>query len=118
MIALVDTSVWVAHLRERSHQLTTLLEQDRVRCHPLIVGELACGNLANRRAILDLLAALPVSPIAEYEDVLSFVDTHGLFGHGLGWIDVHLLVSAILGRCRLLTHDIALKRAAATFDIG
>lgn len=51
MIALVDTSVWVDHLRDRSHLLTTLLEQDRVRCHPLIVGELACGNLVNRQGI-------------------------------------------------------------------
>jgi predicted nucleic acid-binding protein len=92
--------------------------QDQVRCHPLIIGELACGNLANRRVIIDLLTALPVSLIAEHEEVLSFVETHRLFGQGLGWIDAHLLVSAILDRCRLLTYDIALKQAAAAFDIG
>lgn len=57
MITLVDTSVWVDHLRHRSHQLAVLLEQDHVRCHPLIVGELACGNLSNRRAIVELLTA-------------------------------------------------------------
>lgn len=117
MITLFDTSVWVDHLRQRSRRLTMLLEQDHVRCHPLIVGELACGNLANRRVILDFLTALPTAPIANHEEVLSFVEANGLFGQGLGWIDVHLLASAILGRYRLLTQDIALKRAAATFQL-
>lgn len=118
MITLVDTSVWVDHLRHRSQQLAVLLEQDHVRYHPLIAGELACGNLSNRCAILELLTALPTSPMAQHEEVLSFVETHDLFGQGLGWIDVHLLASALLGRCRLLTHDIAPKRAAARLEIG
>lgn len=87
MITLVDTCVWVDHLRQRSRRLTMLLEQDHVRCHPLIVGELACGNLANRRVILDFLTALPTAPIADHEEVLSFVEANGLFGQGLGWID-------------------------------
>jgi predicted nucleic acid-binding protein len=118
MITLVDTSIWVDHLRQRSDRLTALLVHDQVRCHPLIIGELACGNLRNRRAILDLLTALPISVIAEHEEVLSFIESHRLFGHGLGWIDANLLVSAILDRCRLLTHATALKRAAAMFNIA
>jgi len=117
MITLVDTSVWVDHFRKGSQQLILLLEEEHVLCHPLIVGELACGNLSNRRVILELLNALPISPIVEHEEVLAFVETHSLFGRGLGWIDVHLLASALVGRCRLLTHDMALKRTAATLGL-
>ena len=79
---LVDTSVWIDHLRQGKPVLADALDTGQVMMHPLVLGELACGNLANRRVILDLLAALPVSPTAEHEDVLSFVDTHGLLAGG------------------------------------
>ena len=83
-MVLVDTSVWVSHLRETHAGLVDLLNDGEVACHPFIVGELACGNLKNRTAILELLHALPMIPPAEHEEVLAFIEGHDLMGKGLG----------------------------------
>jgi predicted nucleic acid-binding protein len=122
MLTLVDTSVWVDHFRADSPDLRQLLEQDLVLCHPLIVGELACGNLKHRSEVLRSLAALPTTPTIEYEELLSFIDTHKLFGQGIGWIDVHLLASAVLDRASLWTRDASLRQVAkklrCSFDVS
>ena len=110
-MTLVDTSVWVDHLRRGNHRLVALLDDARVLCHPLIVGELACGNLAERDQVLRLLDALPAAPPAEHDEVLTLVGTHRLHGRGLGWIDMHLLASTLLAGCGLWTLD---KRLHAT----
>lgn len=80
-------------------------------CHPLVIGELACGNLKRRSDVLESLLALPTAPTIEYEEILTFVETHKLFGQGLGWIDAHLLASTLLQRATLWTFDQPLKRA-------
>lgn len=104
-MVLVDTSVWVSHFRDQQPALIRLLNDGEAYCHPFIIGELACGNLKNRTVILSLLQALPVSRIAEHREVLTFIDTHGLEGKGLGYIDIHLLASALLTAIPLWTLD-------------
>ena len=93
---LTDTSVWVAHFRIGSDDLERALENGDVLCHPHVVGELACGNLRNRDAILELLEALPSAAVAADEEVLACIERNRLYGTGLGYTDVHLLASALL----------------------
>jgi predicted nucleic acid-binding protein len=111
-MVLVDTSVWVLHLRETHIDLVNLLNDGEVTCHPFIVGELACGNLKNRTMILSLLEALPMAATVEHEEVLTFIESHNIMGKGLGYIDVHLLASAVLSRLSLWTLDKNLEQAA------
>ena len=118
MITLVDTSVWIDHLRRRNDQLAAILDEGSVCCHPFVVGELACGTLRNRAELLSLLKALPEAPIAGHEEVLNFVSERQLAGRGLGWIDMHLLASALLADCGLWTRDKALKSAAAELRVA
>ena len=110
---LADTSVWVEHLRTGSERLRSLLYSEQVLCHPLVVGELACGTLRNRQEILSTLRALPEARVAEHGEVLRFVETRRLHGRGLGWVDVSLLASALLTGCTLWTLDKPLRKAAA-----
>jgi hypothetical protein len=117
-MVLVDTSVWVDHLRQGNRRLAELLEESLVVSHPFVVGELACGNLRNRREILGLLATLPVAPMAEQAEVLRFLDTERLYGCGLGWIDVHLLASARLMACSLWSLDKPLVLAAESLRLA
>ena len=117
-MALVDTSVWVRHLREGDAHLEALLEDDEVCCHPFIVGELACGHIKNRQTVLSLLHALPMLPVASHEEVLHSIEANELMGSGLGLVDVHLLASARLSAVELWTLDKSLWRAAGRLGIG
>jgi len=94
------------------------LEEGAVLCHPFVIGELACGNLKNRGEILSLLKALPTSTVASHEEVLYVLSEQKLHGQGLGWIDMHLLVSALLSKSRLWTTDKTLARAARALEAG
>lgn len=110
---LVDTSVWVDHLRRGDAVLIELLERSTVVMHPFVVGELACGTLRNRASILELLQALPVAVVATAEEVLSFVHARALHGKGIGYVDVHLLASvALTPNTTLWTRDARLCRVA------
>ena len=111
-MVLVDTSVWVSHLRETHAGLVDLLNDGKVACHPVVVGEIACGNVKNRTSILSLLEALPMALQVEHEEVLAFIDNHDLMGKGLGYIDVHLLASAVLSGLPLWTLDKKLEKVA------
>lgn len=110
---LVDTSVWVAHFRKGEPALAKLLSEGLVLAHPFVVGELACGNLKNRARILNDFEALPSAVIALHEEVMRLIEERKLWGLGVGWIDVHLLASALLSDCPLWTLDRTLVRAAA-----
>lgn len=102
---LVDTSVWVEHLRSGAIGLEELLNAGQVACHPFIIGELACGNLKNRADILSLLYDLPMVTRADDDEVFQFIEGHKLMGKGLGYIDIHLLMSAMLTGIPLWTID-------------
>jgi hypothetical protein len=112
-MVLVDTSVWVSHLRDGNAELANLLNDGRVLCHPLIVGELACGNLKDRAIILSFLQLLPMSIEAEHDEVLSFIEKNRLMGKGMGYVDVHLITSAVLTGVPIWTLD---KKLAQTAD--
>jgi predicted nucleic acid-binding protein len=112
-MVLVDTSVWVFHFRETHAGLVDLLNSGEAACHPFIVGELACGSLKNRTNVISLLEALPMTFLVEHEEVLAFIEGHHLMGKGLGYIDVHLLASAVLTGVSLWTLDKKLEKAAA-----
>ncbi len=115
---LVDTSVWVAHLRDGTIGLETLLDEGKVACHPFIIGELACGNLKNRHEILSLLETIPAAIQAEHEEVLHLISSHSLIGKGLGYIDMHLLASAILTHVPLWTLDKKLNEVSSELGVS
>jgi predicted nucleic acid-binding protein len=110
---LVDSSVWIEHFRHRNTRLFELLDASQVLIHPLVIGELSCGNFAQRGSILTLLQALPHAPVVEHREAMDFLAAHRLFGRGLGWIDIHLLASAKLARVPLWTLDKRLDTAAS-----
>lgn len=93
---LIDTSVWVDHLRAGDKALTALLNEARVVTHSFVIGELACGNLRNRTEVLRLLRGLPQTPVASDDEVLFFIERHELMGRGIGYIDAHLLAATTL----------------------
>lgn len=110
---LVDTSVWVDHLRRGDARLVDLLERAKVLMHPFVVGEMACGSLDDRSSVLGLLQDLPAAAVAEGEEVLGFIERHVLHGKGIGYVDVHLLASvALTDGARLWTRDKRLRVAA------
>lgn len=115
---LVDTSVWINHFHKNDVRLARLLEEDSVYTHPFIIGELACGNINNRTEILNLIQSLPKIQVANYEEILYFVEKNKLFGRGLGYIDVHLVASCIIANARLYTHDKKLANIAIDFSIN
>jgi predicted nucleic acid-binding protein len=103
---LVDTSVWIDHLRSGNHRLSALLNEAGVWTHPFIIGELACGNLRNRHELLMLLGNLPQINVATDAEVLFYIEQHQLMGRGIGYIDTHLLASsALAGPIKLWTLD-------------
>jgi predicted nucleic acid-binding protein len=95
-VILADTSVWIDHFRRRNQRLMDALENGDVVTHPFVIGELACGNLRNRREILDLLHLLPTAIVATDREALAFIEKRKLMGRDLGYVDVHLLASAAL----------------------
>ncbi len=113
---LVDTSVWIEHFRT-GNALGAFLTEGLVLTHPFVIGELACGNLRNRAKILVDLAALTPAASASDDEVMRLVDLHRLWVRGIGWIDAHLIASALITNCRLWTLDQPLKRAAAAAGV-
>ncbi len=115
---LADTNVWIGHFRESDAELVSQLNIGFVACHPFIIGELACGNLGNRAEILMLLQALPSSPVVEATEILGFIENNSLMGRGLGYVDIHLLASAIKGNVVLWTYDRRLNNAAIELGVS
>jgi predicted nucleic acid-binding protein len=95
-VILVDSSIWVDHLRERDETLGLLLDDGQVLTHPFVVGELALGNLRGRADVLGELQELPQARTATDGEVLRFINRHELFGLGIGYIDAHLLAATRL----------------------
>ena len=114
---LIDTSVWIDHFISPSPRLEVLVEQEQTLCHPLVLGELTCGNLKDRRHTLRWLKEMTPGVVVAHEEVEAMVDALELHGRGLGWIDVHLIASALLTGCSLYTYDRALVAAASELGI-
>ena len=102
---LVDTSVWVDHLRSGVPLLANVLQEGEVLIHPWVIGEIACGNLRNRQQVLDLLLGLTTALVASDSEVLLLIERGNLMGRGIGYVDAHLLAAAKLSRCGLWTQD-------------
>jgi predicted nucleic acid-binding protein len=116
---LADTSVWIDHLRGTDVRLAGLLTRGAVGMHPMIVGELACGNLKNRAELLSLWRNLPHIVPATDQEALHFLEQNRLMGKGVGWIDIHLLAAvARHGDAWLWTRDKRLAGLAAALGLG
>ena len=117
-MVLVDTSIWVDHLRKGNRHLEKLLIDAEVVCHFFIIGELACGNLGNRAEILILLQSLPAVTTIDFDEYLYFIDQNYLYGVGIGFVDIHLLASAKMANIPIWTADKKLKAAAIHLKIS
>jgi predicted nucleic acid-binding protein len=116
---LVDTSVWVDHLRSGEAALAGILNEARVVVHPFVVGELACGNLKDRTLVLSLLRDLPATAVATDDEVLYFIEQRKLMGRGIGYVDAHLLAAAALtGNVRLWSRDKRLASVAGQIGLA
>ncbi len=117
MMVLADTSIWIDHFRNDNAHLRALLLEGVVAVHPFIVGELACGNLKNRDEIISLMLTMPQAKLLSDQVVLSFINTSKLYGKGVGWVDAHLLASAVASGMRLHTLDRKLLSLKNRFEI-
>ena len=116
-MVLVDTSIWVDHLRSGHPHLTALLIRNAVSAHPWIVGEIACGNIQNRAEVLKRLRMLPPVTVAREDEVLFFIEKHQLMGKGIGYIDAHLVAAAIAQGLKFWTRDKRLIAAVGGLGI-
>lgn len=115
---LVDTSIWIDHFRSGSTRLQGLLLSEQVICHPFVLGELACGNLRRRDEVLRLLSDLPMSKVVPDPDALALLSQHHLYGRGMGWIDTHLLASALASGDAIWTGDRRLATIAEELGVA
>ena len=116
---LVDTSIWIDHLKRGDLGLIQLLNASQVLVHRFVIGELALGNLRQRDIVLGSLQGLPQAVMATDDEVVSFIGRHALFGSGMGYIDAHLLAAVKLSASALLwTRDKRLRAAAARLGLS
>ena len=114
---LVDTSIWVNHLRRHDAVLAAHLEAGEVLCHPYVIGEIGLGVLKHRHEVLVLLAALPSALVVSHDEAMTFVERRRLAGRGVGWVDIHLAASAIVTRAKLWTADRRLADVARSLHL-
>ena len=116
---LVDTSVWIDHLRQGDKTLARLLDDGRVLTHPFVIGELALGRLRQRKLVLGTLQDLPHTGIPTHHEVLGFIEQEKLFALGIGYVDAHLLTAVRLTPGALLwSRDKKLAAAAGRLSLA
>lgn len=116
---LVDTSVWIDHLRTSDHTLVGLLDAGMVLAHPFVMGELCLSHLRQRETVLTALADLPQTIVATDQEALNFIDRYSLFGRGAGYFDIHLLAAVRLtAGAGLWTRDKRLHAVAAQLGLA
>jgi len=121
MIVLVDTSVWIRFLANRAPEATeldALLSRDEVSGHDFVYGELLIGDKGGRRQLLADYAQMHQAPMVSHADVVALVRERRLHGAGVGWIDAHLLASALVGRLKLWTTDPRLRIVAEELGVA
>lgn len=118
-VTLIDTSVWIDHLRAPNEILSALIERRQVLTHPFVIGEIALGTIRSRAAVLAALDELPSAPVARDADVLYLIERHQLFGRGVGYVDAHLIAATRLRPgTRLWTRDRRLLAVADQFALA
>jgi predicted nucleic acid-binding protein len=117
-VILADTSIWIEHFRKGQANLAGLVDRKAILIHPIVIGELAMGNLHSRHATLQALHRLPTAAVAKFDEVLQFVEEHRLFGIGIGYMDAHLLAAARLSGALLWTLDTRFAEAAVRLKIA
>lgn len=115
---LADTSVWIDHFHHSDEGLKDLLHANQVCIHPFILGELSCGNISNRKVVLSLLRDLRSIDVVLEEEVFILIEERKLYGKGLGFIDIHLLASAIINQVLIWTRNRSLKQVADNLGIS
>ena len=118
MMVLVDTSIWIDHLREGNHPLSRLLDQDRVLMHEMVAGELACGTLADRKGLLAQFSKLPQLPLIPSREVMAFIENHTVMGKGIGLVDANLLASTMRAGRKIWTRDRNLLAVATDLNLS
>jgi predicted nucleic acid-binding protein len=118
-VILVDTSVWIDHLKSGDAMLADLLGTERVLAHSFVIGELALGSLRQRSAVIGYLGDLPQATVANDDEVLMLIEQEQLYGSGIGYVDAHLLASTRLTPGTLIwTRDRRLRQAAAQVGLS
>ncbi|MDQ6940210.1 MAG: VapC toxin family PIN domain ribonuclease [Verrucomicrobiota bacterium] len=118
MKLLADSSIWIDHLHVANEALNAALRSEHVYVHEAIIGELACGRLADRVQVLSQLMALPELPNASLAELLALLDRRKLWGRGLSWVDVQLLGAALVAGAKLWTRDRPLARVAEELSVA
>lgn len=114
---LVDTAVWIDHIRAKDPILSGFLGDGKVLVHSAVIVEIALGHLRHRELTVALLQALPQATIATDEEVMHLINTHASMGHGIGYVDIHLLASARLDGSTVWTRDKRLRAAAQEMGV-
>lgn len=109
---LADTSVWIDHFRRGSDAFARRLDQGEIAIHVVVIGELAMGDLRQREQTLAALQALPRLREGTSAECLRYLEDHRMYGRGVGWNDVQLLVAAELSRVPLWSRDRSLAAVA------
>jgi predicted nucleic acid-binding protein len=116
---LVDTSVWVDHFRRSDPRLEALVDERAILIHPVVIGELACGTLRNRKETLLYFQSVPqVASVADAEETMFVIESRNLSGKGIGWADAQLVASALISGCRLWSNDRSLHAVAVALRIA
>lgn len=115
---LVDTSIWADHLAKKNGTLFEMLQDASVLMHPFVIGEIALGNLPQREVVLQILEGVPSAAIASTSEVLRFIERHDLAGSGVGYVDAHLVASALMENATLWTRDKRLRAVAERLGVA
>jgi predicted nucleic acid-binding protein len=116
---LIDSSIWIDHIRRANPILSGLLENDRVLLHPFVIGEIAMGSLSNRLTVIAQLSKQRQIAVVIHEEVMTFIEANNLFGIGIGYVDAHLLASVkITPHAQFWTRDNRLAAVAARFHLA
>jgi len=118
-MTLIDSSIWIDHIRAADEILASLIEHEQVLIHPFVIGEIALGAIRSRDAVLEELEKLPSAPVADHAEVMSLIEGRRLYGRGIGYVDAHLLAATRLWRgTTLWTRDRRLLAVAEEMGIA